>query len=48
VDNPRVQGIAERSGLYQRRDDRFVVVEETDQRPEISDLVTSVRLSRRG
>jgi hypothetical protein len=39
VDNPYIDGIAGRAGLYRRQDDRFVAVAYTDEIPEINDLV---------
>jgi hypothetical protein len=44
VDNPRVEGVAERGGLYRREGGRFLVVAETSDRPEIADLVEGVRV----
>lgn len=43
VDNPRIAGIAERGGLYRRVDDGFAAVTETEEGPEIADLVLSIR-----
>ena len=43
VDNPRIEGIVERGGLYRLEDGRFVVVAETPDRPEIADLIERVR-----
>jgi len=39
VDNAREKGIDTRAGLYQRRGDRFVLIESTPHDPEIGDLV---------
>ncbi|MEP6631332.1 MAG: hypothetical protein ABJA89_12725 [Lapillicoccus sp.] len=44
VDNPRIEGIDLRGGLFQRRDARFVTVATTDHPPEILELVEAVRL----
>jgi hypothetical protein len=41
LDNPRIAGIDLRAGLYRREGGRFVVVAETDDAPEIADLVRS-------
>ncbi len=46
VDNPRISGIAERCGLYCRDGDRFTLVEQSDDPPEISDLILAARASR--
>jgi hypothetical protein len=42
VDNPRIEGVAERGGLYRRQEGRFAVVAETPLRPEIADLIERV------
>lgn len=39
VDNPYIEGIPTRGGLYRRHNDRFVAVASTDEIPEIHDLV---------
>ena len=44
VDNSRIKDMPPRAGLYRRTGDRFAVVEETPNRPEIGDLIESVRL----
>lgn len=43
VDNPRIDGIRERAGLYRRDGDHFVVVARTGCAPEIDDLVLAPR-----
>ena len=43
VDNPRLPGVGARGGLYQRTRGGFDVLIETSERPEISDLVRSLR-----
>lgn len=43
VDNPRIPGIAYRAGLYRRDRDRFTLVDQTMNAPEIADLVEAVR-----
>ena len=45
VDNSRIKDMPPRAGLYRRTGDRFAVVEETPNRPEIGDLIESVRLA---
>ncbi len=45
VDNPRIAGIAERGGLYRREGGRFVAVAESDEEPEIADLIGLVSTS---
>lgn len=44
LDNPRIAGIDIRAGLYRREGGRFVVVAETENAPEIADLVGSEQL----
>ena len=46
VDNPRIEGIAERAGLYRRDGDHFLGVAYTEHRAEIDDLVLAVRLEQ--
>jgi hypothetical protein len=41
LDNPRVEGIDLRAGLYRRAGDRFVQVATTEHPPEIADLLSS-------
>ena len=41
VDNPRIAGISARAGLYRRVADGFSRVAETEEPPEISDLISS-------
>jgi len=41
VDNPRVEGINERAGLYRRTAGRFALVATTDHAPEIADLLAT-------
>lgn len=43
VDNPRIEGIRERAGLYRRDDDRFVAVARTASTPEIDELIVAAR-----
>lgn len=43
VDNPRIEGIRERAGLYRRDGDRFVTVALTASIPEIDDLIRAPR-----
>jgi hypothetical protein len=43
ADNPRIAGIDERAGLYQRQDARFVAIAHTAQVPEIDSLVIATR-----
>ncbi len=43
VDNPRIEGIDERGGLYRRWKGRFMPVAHTEHRPEIDDLVSGFR-----
>jgi hypothetical protein len=45
VDNPRIEGVRERAGLYRRDGDRFVAVARTASPPEIDDLVLAPRRS---
>ena len=45
LDNPRVEGIDLRAGLYRRADGRFVRVAETEHPPEIADLLGSPELA---
>ncbi|WP_237762606.1 hypothetical protein [Arthrobacter sp. ERGS1:01] len=47
VDNPRIDGMPPRCGLYRRDGGRFVVVAESENVPEISTLVTGVDLGDR-
>lgn len=44
LDNPRIAGIDLRAGLYRREQGRFVLVAETEDAPEIADLVRSEQL----
>lgn len=44
VDNPRIKDVGPRAGLYRRSQGRFAVVAQTDDPPEIVDLVLQVRL----
>lgn len=39
VDNPRIRGVANRGGVYWREAGRFCWIAQTDQAPEIVDLV---------
>jgi hypothetical protein len=43
VDNPRIEGIRERAGLYRRDGDGFVAIARTESIPEIDDLVRAPR-----
>jgi hypothetical protein len=45
IDNHRVKGMRPRAGLYRRVGGRFTVVAETDDPPEIADLVRSPELA---
>jgi hypothetical protein len=45
LDNPRIAGIDLRAGLYRREGGRLVVVAETEDAPEIADLVRSEELT---
>jgi hypothetical protein len=45
VDNPRIAGIRERGGLFRRDNGRFVLVAQTDDAPEIADLIAEARVS---
>jgi hypothetical protein len=47
VDNPRIEGIAERGGLYRRRGDGFEAVSLTPNPPEIDDLIMAARLDEK-
>jgi hypothetical protein len=42
VDNPRLEGIDERAGLYRRTAGRFVLIAQTEHAPEIAELVLSL------
>lgn len=44
VDNPRIEGIDYRAGLFRRSGGRFELVATTEQPPEIGDLIEQVRL----
>ncbi|MET0975383.1 MAG: hypothetical protein ABWX82_06920 [Leifsonia sp.] len=44
VDNSRIKDMPPRAGLYRRTGDRFTLVEQTANRPEIGDLIESVVL----
>ena len=44
VDNSRIEGMPPRCGLYRREGRQFVTVAETDNKPEIRDLVEKVTL----
>lgn len=44
VDNSRIKDMPPRAGLYRRTGGRFVLVDETPNRPEIGDLIVSVSL----
>lgn len=43
VDNPRIEGVRERAGLYRRDGERFVAVARTAAKPEIDELVLAPR-----
>lgn len=45
LDNPRIAGIDLRAGLYRRQGGRFTVVAETEDAPEIADLVRTELLT---
>jgi hypothetical protein len=45
VDNPRLNGVDPRAGLYRRRGDHFEVVDRTPNTPEIDDLIVTTRSS---
>jgi hypothetical protein len=47
VDNPRIPGGGTRGGLYRREAGRFVIVAQTDDPPEIVDLIVSVETAGR-
>jgi hypothetical protein len=42
VDNPRLNGVGPRAGLYRRHGDHFEVVDRTPNTPEIDDLVVTI------
>lgn len=42
VDNPRIEGISERGGLYRKLDGRFELVAQTANAPEIADLIEAI------
>lgn len=44
VDNPRIEGVEYRAGLYRRDGDRFTTVATTTLEPEIADLLAEVSL----